>query len=160
GAAAGPPAGGAAGVPRRALSAMALASRDLAASIPDRTVRHRLGREDVLRHALVTAFAAILGLFVLYPMVQLAWRHLLDQAGHAGGLANYARYFGPPAIASSITTSLAVSVASMAVTVGLAFVYAYGLPRTRMPCRGLFRLVAMLPLFAPSLVQALAFICV
>src|SRR5262249_56895998 len=123
------------------------------------TVRHRLGREDVLRHALVTAFAAILGLFVLYPMVQLAWRSLLDKEGHWVGLANYARYFGTPAIASSITNSLAVSVASMAVTVVLAFVYAYGLTRTRMPWRGAFRLRGPLAPVSPAPPPGPAFFC-
>ena len=137
---------------------MAIASRDRAASIPNRTVRRRLGGEDVARYGLVAAFGLILYLFVLYPMGQLAWRSLLDNGGRFVGVANYARYFGTPAIASSITNSLFVSVVSMVVTVALAFVYAYGLTRTLMPWRGLFRVVAMLPLFAPSLVQALAFI--
>ena len=131
---------------------------DLAASIPDRTVRHKAGGEDVARYALVAVFGLILYLFVLYPMGQLAWRSLLDNDGRFVGVANYARYFGTPAIASSITNSLYVSAISMAITVALAFAYAYGLTRTLMPWRGMFRLVAMLPLFAPSLVQALAFI--
>jgi iron(III) transport system permease protein len=139
---------------------VAIAPRDLAASIPDRTVGHRLNGEDLARYALVGLFAAILSLFVLYPMGQLAWRSALDNDGRLVGLANYARYFRTPAIASSITNSLSVSAASMVLTVGLAFVYAYGLTRTLMPWRGLFRLVALLPLFAPSLVQALAFIYV
>ena len=130
----------------------------LAADIPDRTVRHRWGREDAARAALVVAFAAVLYLFVLYPMAQLVWRSVLDNSGAFVGLANYARYFGTPAIAASITNSLYVSAASMIITVGLAFVYAYGLCRTLMPWRGLFRVVAMLPFFAPSLVQALAII--
>src|SRR5258705_2281951 len=63
-------------------------------------------------------------------------------------------------MAASIWNSLCVSLLSMVITVALAFGYAYGLTRTVMPCRGLFRTVAMLPLFAPSLVQALAFIYV
>ena len=91
-------------------------------------------------------------------MGQLAWRSLLDNQGRFVGAANYGRYFGTPAIAASITNSLHVSVASMVITVLLAFAYAYALTRTLMPWQGLFRLVAMLPLFAPSLVQALAFI--
>ena len=41
-----------------------------------------------------------------------------------------------------------VSLIAMVLTVGLAFVYAYALTRTRMPGRGVFRLVAMLPIFA------------
>src|ERR1700730_18342671 len=132
----------------------------MAAVIPDRTVRHRLGVEDLVRYTLVALFAAILYLFVLYPLLQVIWRSLLANDGTFVGWANYRRYFGTPAIAQSISNSLFVSIVSMAITVVLAFVYAYGLTRTRMPGRGLFRLVAMLPLFPPSLVQALAFIYV
>ena len=107
----------------------------------------------------MAVFALVLFLFVLYPMGQLAWRSLLDNQGRFVGAANYARYFGTPAIASSITNSLHVSA-------GLHG--RHGAPGLRlclwahadrcMPWQGLFRLVAMLPLFAPSLVQALAFI--
>jgi iron(III) transport system permease protein len=128
--------------------------------IPDRTVRHRLGREDLARYGLVALFGLVLYLFVLYPMAQLGWRSVVNNDGAFVGPANYVRYFRTPAIAASITNSLAVSVASMVITVALAFVYAYGLTRTLMPWRGLFRIVAMLPLYAPSLVQALAFIYV
>jgi iron(III) transport system permease protein len=130
------------------------------AVIPDRVVRHRLAGEDVVRYALVVAFAIVLYLFVLYPLLHVIWRSLLDPAGGFVGLANYRRYFGTPAIAASIWNSLAVSLVSMVITVALAFGYAYGLTRTLMRWRGLFRIVAMLPLFAPSLVQALAFIYV
>jgi iron(III) transport system permease protein len=131
-----------------------------AAEIPDRVVRHRLSGEDVIRWALVAVFAAILYLFLLYPLGQVLWRSLLDNDGHFIGAANYVRYFSTPAIAASITNSLYVSAAAMALTVTLAFGYAYALTRTQMPAKGLFRVVAMLPLFAPSLVQAFALIYV
>jgi iron(III) transport system permease protein len=127
---------------------------------PGRAAWRRLGAEDVVRYGLVAAFALFLYLFVLYPMAHLAWRSLLSNDGAFVGLANYARYFRTPAIAASITNSLWVSALSMVITVALAFGYAYGLTRTLMPWRGLFRAVAMLPLFAPSLVQALAIIYV
>ncbi len=131
-----------------------------AAEIPDGVVRHRLSGEDAIRWALVAIFAAILYLFLLYPLVQVLWRSLLDNDGHFIGAANYVRYFSTPAIAASITNSLFVSVAAMALTVALAFGYAYALTRTLMPAKGLFRVLAMLPLFAPSLVQAFALIYV
>ena len=137
-----------------------MASGGLFAAIPDRVVRHRLAGEDVLRYALVAVFGIVLYLFVLYPLLHVVWRSLLGPDGGFVGLANYRRYFGTPAIAASIWNSLFVSAVSMVLTVGLAFGYAYGLTRTLMPGRGLFRVVAMLPLFAPSLVQALAFIYV
>jgi iron(III) transport system permease protein len=129
-----------------------------AAAIPDRTVRHRLDREAVLRLALVAAFGGFLYLFVLYPMAHVLWRSVQDNEGQLVGAANYVRYFSTPAIAASITNSLLVSVVTMVITVALAFAYAYALTRTRMPWRGFFRVVAMLPIFAPSLVQAIAFV--
>ena len=138
---------------------MAAPHPPLAAAIPDRVVRHRLSGEDVIRYALVAIFTAVLALFVLYPMAQIVRRSLMDTAGREWvGLANYARYFGTPAIAASITNSLWVSAVAMVLTVALAFAYAYGLTRTWMPGKWLFRTLALLPLFAPSLVQALAFI--
>jgi len=91
-------------------------------------------------------------------MAQVLWRSLLDNQGRFIGLANYERYFRTPAIAVSITNSLTVSLIAMVITVGLAFVYAYALTRTRMPGRGAFRTIATLPIFAPSLVSAIAFV--
>src|SRR5438552_13202600 len=129
-------------------------------AIPDRPVRHRLHGEAVLRAALVSLFAVFLVLFVLYPMAQVLTRSFQNNDGRWIGLANYTRYFSTPAIAASITNSLAVSATATVITVVPAFVYAYALTRTTMPLRGVFRLVAMLPIFAPSLVQGIAFVYV
>jgi ABC-type Fe3+ transport system permease subunit len=131
-----------------------------AAAIPDRVVRHRLDREDGIRWALIALFALVLSLFLLYPLAQVLWRSLLDNRGRFIGVGNYVHYFSTPAIAASITNSLFVSASSMVVTVALAFGYAYAVTRTLMPARGFFRVAAMMPLFAPSLVQAFALIYV
>ena len=139
---------------------MAVAATEAGAPIPERMVRHRFGREDAVRWALVAGFALVLYFFIVLPMGKIMWRSLLDNDGRWIGLANYARYFGTPAIAASITNSLFVALLSMALTVGLAFLYAYALTRTQMPGKGVFRVVAMLPIFAPSLVQAFAFVYV
>jgi iron(III) transport system permease protein len=129
-------------------------------AISDRVVRHRLDGEGVLRGGLVALFGIFLLLFVLLPMGHVLARSLQDTGGRFIGLANYARYFSTPAIAASVTNSLAVSAATTVITVVLAFVYAYALTRTTMRLRGIFRLVAMLPIFAPSLVQGIAFVYV
>jgi len=131
-----------------------------ARAIPDRPVRQAWHAEAVLRLALIAFYAAFLTLFVLYPMLQVFTRSLQDGQGRFVGAANYVRYFATPAIASSITNSLAVATGTTLLTVVLAFVYAYALTRSTMPLPGLFRLVIMLPIFAPSLVQGIAFIYV
>jgi iron(III) transport system permease protein len=137
---------------------MAVGSPADAAGIPARTVRQRLDAERLTGHLLLALFAVALYLFLVWPMAQVLWRSLLDNQGRFVGLANYARYVETPAIAASITNSLWVSLVAMVVTVSLAFVYAYALTRTRMPGRGAFRVIAMLPIFAPSLVSAIAFV--
>ena len=139
---------------------MALISAQASVAIPDRMVRHRFGREDLVRWALVGGFAVVLYLFIALPMAKMVWRSLLDNDGRWIGLANYARYFGTPAIAASITNSLFVALLSTVFTVGLSFAYAYALTRSQMEGKAFFRVVAMLPIFAPSLVQAFAFVYV
>jgi iron(III) transport system permease protein len=139
---------------------VALVSAAAGAPIPKGVVRHRFGREDAVRWALVAGVGLVLYIFIVLPMAKIIWRSLLDNDGRWIGLANYARYFGTPAIAASITNSLFVAMVSMVLTVGLAFLYAYALTRTQMPAKGTFRVIAMLPIFAPSLVQAFAFVYV
>ena len=133
-------------------------ARDLARMIPERVVPRRLDAEHVVRWVFLALFAAFLWIFVLYPMLQVLWRSLLDNDGRVVGLANYLRYVRTPAIAASITNSLVVSAAAMVLTVVLAFVYAYALTRVRLPGRAVFRVAAMLPLFAPSLVHGFALV--
>src|SRR5260370_199641 len=71
----------------------------MAAVIPDRTVRHRLGIEDLVRYTLVVLFAAILYLFVLYPLLHVIWRSLLANDVTFVGWPNYQPYFRTPPIA-------------------------------------------------------------
>ena len=127
-------------------------------AVPDRVVRRQLDTERVIGVVLLGAFAAFLATFLVWPMAQVLWRSLLDNDGRFVGLTNYVRYFRTPAIAASLANSLTVSLIAMVLTVALAFLYAYALTRTRMPGRGVFRIVAMLPIFAPSLVSAIAFV--
>ena len=132
--------------------------RDLARMIPERVVSRRLDAEHVVRWVFLALFAGFLWVFVLYPMLHVLWRSLLDNHGRVVGLANYVRYVRTPAIAASITNSLVVSAAAMVLTVVLAFVYAYALTRVRLAGRAVFRVAAMLPLFAPSLVHGFALV--
>ena len=132
--------------------------RDLARMIPERVVSRRLDAEHVVRWVFLALFAGFLWVFVLYPMLHVLWRSLLDNDGRVVGLANYLRYVRTPAIAASITNSLVVSAAAMVLTVVLAFVYAYALTRVRLAGRAVFRVAAMLPLFAPSLVHGFALV--
>ncbi len=121
-------------------------------------VRQTLGFEDYLRRGLLVLIALGLFIFMIYPLFLSIMRSFQDRTGTFVGLQNYINYFSTPATATSLPNSLYVSFISMGITVILAFLYAYGLTRMVVPLRRIFQAIALLPIFIPSLVQALALI--
>lgn len=74
------------------------------------------------------------------------------------GLSNYGHYFSNPALRHSIFNSLWVALAVVALVLPMAFVFAYGITRTKMRFRNGFRLIVMIPVLAPSLLPAIGLI--
>jgi iron(III) transport system permease protein len=106
----------------------------------------------------VAAFILFLVLAIALPLGTLLIKSFQSSDGRFVGLANYRTYFATPLLVSSLWNSIWVSVAATAIVIPLAFGYAYALTRTRMPAQGVFSAIALLPLFAPSLLSAIAFI--
>jgi len=114
--------------------------------------------ERWLRRALILLVCAWLVCVVVLPLAQLLSKSLLDNQGNYVGLANYVEYFTTPALRNSIGNSLFVSLVTTAISVTLGFAFAYALTRTCVPLKGVFRGVAMMPLFAPTLLNGIALI--
>lgn len=106
----------------------------------------------------VVALTVGLGLFIFvaWPTLIIVEKSLAVGEGY--GLANYVEIFSAPKFWTIVGQSLAVSVTVTVITVVLAFVFSYALTRSAMPGKWLFRGLAMLPVFAPSLVQALGLV--
>jgi iron(III) transport system permease protein len=102
---------------------------------------------------LTAAVALPLLVFVVLPLVAILRLSLVTPDGV--GLANYARAFASPKFGVVVTNSFAVSLTATAITVVLAYGFAYAQRRTAMPLKRTFSAIALLPLYAPSLVQAL-----
>ncbi|MDZ4791519.1 MAG: putative 2-aminoethylphosphonate ABC transporter permease subunit [Hyphomicrobiales bacterium] len=92
------------------------------------------------------------------PLGVLLIKSVQNADGQFIGLANFARYFETPSLVTSLWNSVWVSALTTAIVIPLAFGYAYALKRTSMPLKPLFLALALLPLFAPSLLSALSFI--
>jgi iron(III) transport system permease protein len=123
-----------------------------------RAIRPRLSRDDVTLRLLVVAIVVALVLFVVLPLFALLGKAVEDHDGTFVGLANFAAYFGDPALAGNLFNSLWISALSTVICVTLAFVFAYGLTRTCMPGRGVFKAVAQIPILAPSLLPAISLV--
>ncbi len=121
-------------------------------------VRQQIGVEGVLRRVLFVLIAAGLFTFMVYPLLRMLAKSLENKAGEFIGLANYTAYFSSHATSVSFKNSLYISLVSTIITVTLAFIYAYGLSRMTLRGKSILQAMAMLPIFVPSLMQALAFI--
>jgi iron(III) transport system permease protein len=118
----------------------------------------RITAEDVVMRVAILALVVFLMLAIAMPLATLLSKSFQDSTGRFIGLANYARYFTTPSLVASLWNSFWVAVVATIIVVPLAFFYAYGLTRTRMRAKGFFLAVALLPLFAPSLLSAISLI--
>jgi iron(III) transport system permease protein len=74
------------------------------------------------------------------------------------GISNFVTYFSTPALFQSVKNSLLIAIVSTVITVTLAFWFAYALARSCMRFKGVFRMIAMLPILVPSLLPGIALI--
>ncbi len=107
--------------------------------------------EVVTRWALTLAVAVPLLVFLVYPLYTILSRSV--QTGDGLGWANYIATFGTTRFWELVRNSVLMSTASTALAVSLAYGYAYALQRTAIPFKPVLRFIALMPLFAPSLVQ-------
>ncbi len=121
-------------------------------------LRPKVSRDDLVMRAAMIAIGAFLVIALVLPLYAMLSKSVQNHDGDFIGLANYARYFGTPALFYSIDNSLTMAVISTAITIVLAFVYAYGLTRSCMPGRALFRGIALIPILAPSLLPGISLV--
>jgi iron(III) transport system permease protein len=114
--------------------------------------------ERIVIAAAMLVLAAILVIIIALPLATLLSKSFTDKAGNFVGLDNYVTYFSTPTLVASLWNSVWISALVTVLVMPLAFCFAYSLTRTRMPGKGVFTAIALLPLFAPSLLSAISFI--
>lgn len=123
-----------------------------------RSPLERLTRNDrAIGLILMIAPIAMLALFFLYPLVKIILRSLTETDGSLG-LGNFLHVFTLSHIPTVILNSIRIGLSTTIICVTLGFAIAYMLHRTRIPGKNLIRLSLLLPMLAPSLVQALGLI--
>ncbi len=122
------------------------------------SIKARISRDALVIRLGIVALVGFLFVAVALPLWSLLSKSFQNGKGEFIGLANYVQYFSTPTLFHSIFNSLWVAVITTVIVIPLAFLYAYALTRTKMPGKGLFYAVALLPLFAPSLLSAISLI--
>ena len=113
---------------------------------------------DWIASSLLYFYGAAILLAIFIPMAMLLARSAQDGKGVFIGLSNYQKYFSSPALFDSFSNSFLIALASAAIVIPIASLYAYGLSRTCMRWKGLFKAGIFLPLLIPGLLKAIALI--
>ncbi|TMH35533.1 MAG: putative 2-aminoethylphosphonate ABC transporter permease subunit [Betaproteobacteria bacterium] len=113
---------------------------------------------DRLSQLLLLGMCLALVVFLLAPLAMILVKSVQDRDGAFVGLQQFRDYFDTPALRQSIVHTLSIAGAVTAITVPLAFSFAYALTRSCMPFKSTLRLVALTPILAPSLLPAISFI--
>ena len=113
---------------------------------------------DRLAQGLLLLVCAILVVFLLAPLFMILVKSVQDKDGAFVGLQQFIDYFQTPALRQSILHTLSIALAVTGITIPLAFTFAYALTRSCMPFKGTFRVIALTPILAPSLLAAISFI--
>lgn len=115
--------------------------------------------EYSLRSNIALASVAIaLTLAIIAPLIMLFETAFFDENQNFVGLENFYHYFGSPALLSSVFNSVWVACTATVITVFLASIYAFALTNVNMKGKGFFKVVAFLPILAPSLLPSLALV--
>ncbi|HCQ9956368.1 putative 2-aminoethylphosphonate ABC transporter permease subunit [Acinetobacter baumannii] len=106
----------------------------------------------------LAAVAIALTLAIIAPLMMLFETAFFDENQNFVGLENFYNYFDSPALLSSVFNSVWVACAATVITVFLASIYAFALTNVNIKGKGFFKLVAFLPILAPSLLPSLALV--
>lgn len=131
-------------------------NRALLQNLP--VVRPKASADEIWLRLIQAIALLFLAIALALPLLSLLLRAFEDQQGSFVGLRNFAIYVTTPSLVRSAWNSLWTALVTTCVVIPLAFAYAYGLTRSCMAGKWLFRAVMLLPILAPSLLPALSLI--
>lgn len=121
-----------------------------------KSARIKSGQDAWLVRILIIVMLCSLTVTILLPLGDLFLKAFQGQQEEWVGLQHFIRYLSTPALSISLAHSMYVSVITTAISVAAAFFYAYAITRTGIRGKGWFRYIALLPLFAPTMMHAIA----
>lgn len=124
--------------------------------MPSMRLRDKISPSEIIQKIIILASVLCFLIFLAAPMVMIFSNVVTDSKGNYVGLQNFRDYFANPSLLTAILNSIKVSAAATIISVTVAFMFAYGMNRTAMKLKAVYKYIAMLPLFVPTMVHGLA----
>ncbi len=117
-----------------------------------------VARRDAFPFVIMLLALAFLGLFLLYPLLNVFGASFLDRSGTSLTLGNYVRVLSSTFYLGSLYNTLIVGVAATVITIVIGVPLAFCLARLPVPGKPALLALASLPLVLPSFVAAYALV--
>lgn len=127
-------------------------------SLKIRTLDRKSALDFDFKKISLVVLTIIMAVFLVVPIMYLFIQAFMNKSGEFIGLANFNEYLKSPALLKSLLNTLVVSISSTSIAVFLALIYAYALTRCNLPFKSAFKWIAMLPLFAPTMMHGIGLV--
>lgn len=114
--------------------------------------------DNNIQKLLLIIMIVVLMLFIVIPILMLFFKAFTNLVGEFVGIKNFREYFSNQSLVNALKNSMFVAFVSAAIATSLGLIYAYGITRTNIRFKSLFKTFGILPLFAPSMLYSLSLI--
>ena len=121
-------------------------------------LKSKLARFNVGQLAIIFLMLAVFVVIMVLPLFALFARAFQNNAGDFVGFDNYRAYFENPTLLRALRNTISVSLTTTIISVTLGFLFAYGVTRTNMRFKRVFRYMVLIPIFIPTIAHAIGLI--
>ena len=115
-------------------------------------------KDEVIREILTWVILIFLIVAIVFPLGLLLTKSFENNSGEFIGLSNFKEYFSNKNLLISLKNTFTISIASSVISLVLAFIYAYGVQRTTIRFKNIFKYIALMPLFAPTMMHGISLV--
>ena len=115
-------------------------------------------KDEVIREILTWFILIFLIVAIVFPLGLLLTKSFENNSGEFIGLSNFKEYFSNKNLFISLKNTFSISIASSIISLILAFIYAYGVQRTTIKFKNIFKYIALMPLFAPTMMHGISLV--
>lgn len=115
-------------------------------------------KDEVIREILTWFILIFLIVAIVFPLGLLLTKSFENNSGEFIGLSNFKEYFSNKNLLISLKNTFTISIASSVISLVLAFIYTYGVQRTTIRFKNIFKYIALMPLFAPTMMHGISLV--
>ena len=115
-------------------------------------------KDEIIREIFTWFIVIFLIIIIVFPLGLLLIKSFENNSGEFIGLGNFKEYFSNKNLLISLKNTFTISAASSIISLLLAFIYAYGIQRTTIKYKNIFKYIALMPLFAPTMMHGISLV--